>query len=155
MTAELPRCVICRVTIQAGISVTFRTDGRVQHVTCPPVICPVCSSEISPETPIRRDGDALLHGNCWVRRARLTDRVPAGGGEIITLIRAKLAAGTLPSAQPLRLWGSMSPNRSACAGCEERIVDEAEYELVFADGRNVRLHRVCYGLWEEERGRPR
>ena len=151
MTADLPRCAVCRVTVSAGVSVIFRPDGRVQHVECPPVVCPVCGSEIRPNTPLRRDGDAVLHGNCWVRRARATERVSDGGGGIVALIRARLASGALPSAPPVRVWGSMSPNRPACAGCGERIVDEAEYELEFDGAVSVRMHRVCYGIWDEAR----
>jgi hypothetical protein len=68
--AEFPRCALCRVTIQAGTSVVFREDGRVAHVDCPEVVCPVCTRHISPGDPIRRDGDTLLHGNCWLKRHR-------------------------------------------------------------------------------------
>jgi hypothetical protein len=70
MSAEFPRCVRCRVTIQAGTSVVFRPDGRVEHDGCPEVVCPVCSRTISPGSPIRRDGEQMLHGNCWVKRYR-------------------------------------------------------------------------------------
>ena len=153
--AELPRCAVCRVTVEAGVHVTFRPDGRVQHVTCPPVVCPVCSSEISPNTPIRREGDVLIHGNCWVRRARLTERSPDSGAAIATLIRGKLASGALPRANPTRVWGSMSGKRSPCAGCGEHIVDEAEYEVEFADGVSLVLHRICYGIWDSERPKAR
>jgi len=72
MAAELPRCAVCRVTIQAGQNVVFREDGRVNHVECPPVVCPVCSRTISPHDPIRREGEQMLHGNCWVKRFRST-----------------------------------------------------------------------------------
>jgi len=67
---ELPRCFECRVKIRAGQSVMFREDGRVRHLECPEVICPVCLGDIHPHEPIRRDGDELLHGNCWMKRAR-------------------------------------------------------------------------------------
>jgi hypothetical protein len=153
MAAELPRCAVCRVTVDVGATVTFRRDGRVQHVNCPPVMCPVCSTEISPNTPIRRDGNALLHGNCWVRRARLTEPAADGSAGIVMLIRGKLASGVLPRTKPVRVWGSMSARRSPCAACGERIVDEAEYELEFADSVNHVLHRVCYGIWDRERAK--
>ena len=52
----------------------FRTDGRVQHAECPAVVCPACSKEIPPGTPIRRDGDAMLHANCWMRLFRARER---------------------------------------------------------------------------------
>ena len=70
MMAELPRCATCRVNIEPGQNVVFRTDGRVQHVECPEVVCPVCGRGIRPAEPIRRDGDNLVHGNCWLKRLR-------------------------------------------------------------------------------------
>jgi hypothetical protein len=70
MSAEMPRCALCRTNVQVGQPVTFRADGRVQHTECPKVICPVCSGVIEPDQPIRRDGEQLLHGNCWMRRLR-------------------------------------------------------------------------------------
>lgn len=68
--AELPRCAMCRVTIEAGQNVRFRTDGRVAHVDCPEVTCPVCTRRIFPGDPIRRHGEEMLHGNCWLKRHR-------------------------------------------------------------------------------------
>ncbi len=68
--AELPRCASCRVTIEPGENVMFRTDGRVSHVECREVVCPVCARNIRPGEPIRRNGDEMLHGNCWVKRQR-------------------------------------------------------------------------------------
>ena len=74
--AEFPRCAMCRVTIEPGQNVVFRSDGRVAHVDCPEVVCPVCTRKISPGDPIRRNGEEMLHGNCWVKRHRA---VIAGG----------------------------------------------------------------------------
>src|SRR5882672_3548648 len=68
--AEFPRCAMCRVEIEPGQNVVFRTDGRVAHVDCPEVICPVCVRLIFPGDPIRRNGEEMLHGNCWVKRHR-------------------------------------------------------------------------------------
>jgi hypothetical protein len=67
---ELPRCAACRTSITVGDEVVFRQDGRVQHTSCPKVVCPICSREVVPGTPIRRDGEALLHPACWSRRYR-------------------------------------------------------------------------------------
>ena len=78
MTAELPRCVSCRTTIVPGEDVTFRPDGRVQHATCPPLVCAVCSGEISLAGPVHPDGDAVIHASCWIRRARLTETTGDG-----------------------------------------------------------------------------
>jgi hypothetical protein len=74
VAAELPRCAICRVTVKPGENVIFRGDGRVHHAVCPEVVCPVCTRAIKPNDPIRRDGDLLVHGNCWLRRMRSMPR---------------------------------------------------------------------------------
>jgi hypothetical protein len=71
---EFPRCANCRISVAVGENVVFRRDGRVEHARCPPVTCPVCSSEILPRTPIRRDGGDLLHPACWARRYRAASR---------------------------------------------------------------------------------
>jgi len=76
MAAELPRCATCRVSIQPGQNVAFRTDGRVQHVDCPEVLCPVCARAVLPGEPIRRDDESLLHANCWMRRLRRAEGLP-------------------------------------------------------------------------------
>lgn len=70
MTVELPRCVVCRVTVMVEQQIIFRPDGRVQHCECPQVICPVCSRDVRPHDAIRRDGQQILHGNCWLKRSR-------------------------------------------------------------------------------------
>jgi hypothetical protein len=67
MTAELPRCAVCRVPIETGQNVLFRRDGRVQHAEGPKVICPVCGVAVLPAQPTRRDGDRRVHANCWMR----------------------------------------------------------------------------------------
>jgi len=68
--AEFPRCAVCRVTIRVGENVAFREDGRVHHTICADVICPVCSRSILPSSPIRRDGEQMVHGNCWPKWCR-------------------------------------------------------------------------------------
>ena len=77
MTSELPRCASCRIRVDVGQNVVFRADGRVHHVECPVVLCTVCSRSIRPDEPIRRDGDGLIHSNCWVRRYRTEQRTGA------------------------------------------------------------------------------
>jgi hypothetical protein len=68
--AEFPRCAMCRVAIAPGQNVIFRADGRVAHIDCPEVTCPVCARKIVPGDPIRRNGEEILHGNCWLKRYR-------------------------------------------------------------------------------------
>ena len=70
MSPEFPWCAICRVKIEPGVNFVFRVDGRVKHVECPPVPCAECGGTIKSDTPIRRDGERLLHAHCWVRRYR-------------------------------------------------------------------------------------
>jgi hypothetical protein len=74
--ADLPRCASCRVSIEPSHNVVFRVDGRIQHVACPEVLCPVCSGPIMPDDPIRRDGEATLHGHCWTRRKGAATNAP-------------------------------------------------------------------------------
>jgi hypothetical protein len=74
MAFEFPRCSMCRVTIQSGEPVIFGRDGRVQHTTCPTVTCPTCGLAILPAQPIRRDGETMLHGNCWAKHYRALRR---------------------------------------------------------------------------------
>src|SRR5438477_11733353 len=100
--AELPRCAVCRVSVEPGQNVVFRSDGRVNHADAPPVTCPVCSRLVRPEDPIRRDSDGLVHGNCWARRYRSEPKPAAApNGEhrldVAAIIRDKLTAGMLPA----------------------------------------------------------
>ena len=88
--AELPRCASCRVTIEPGENVTFRTDGRVSHVECPEVTCPVCTRKILPGDPIRRNGEEMLHGNCWVKRQRA---MAGGSADLPWTVIAERRAG--------------------------------------------------------------
>ena len=70
MAAELPICALCRTRVQSGQNVVFRPDGRVHHAECPKVTCPVCTGDVAPGQPIRRDGEQIIHANCWMRRFR-------------------------------------------------------------------------------------
>ena len=131
----------------------FGADSRVHHVSCPKVLCPLCSLEILPQQPIRRDRAALVHGNCLARR----QEQPAGAvapsqRDRTDIVRARLASGALPLAEPTKLWGGMSTG-SVCGGCTERIVaGQLEYELQFANAILFRLHRACYVIWKEQHG---
>jgi len=146
MASDLPRCVLCRARIEPNVNVTFRSDGRVQHATCPQVVCPVCSKDVLFHQPIRRDGEVQIHGNCWIKRTRAAARV-------VSLIRARLHSGALPAVAPTRILGGKPSDGAACGGCGESLGNGIEYEAAFADGVTVRFHRVCYGIWEEERAR--
>ena len=75
MTAELPRCAVCRVQLDPGRNVVFRRDGRVQHTECPEVLCLLCSLPVVPKEPIRRDREQrIAHANCWMRMLRTPSR---------------------------------------------------------------------------------
>jgi hypothetical protein len=176
MAAELPRCAVCRVAVKPAENVVFRTDGRVQHVTCPEVVCPVCSGPIRPGDPIRRDAEALLHGNCWMRRIRSLGRQDAGAqerprpvtsvsGNIITVhqpgvadtgstIIVRLDSGELPDYIPAKMDGGFGGGHS-CNGCGERITAaQVEYDVELpapaGGGRLIRLHVGCFGIWQAE-----
>ena len=168
MAAELPRCVVCRIAVEPAQDVVFRPDGCVQHVKCPEVECPVCSRRVEPDDPIRRDGEALLHGNCWMRRARAAEQqggprmtVITGGSEpaapamsdvagIRARILLKLDTGGLPNDIPTKVEGGFGDG-VACDGCGEQIsASQAEHDFTSPDGRVMRLHITCSGVWQAE-----
>jgi hypothetical protein len=141
------------VHVQVGQSVVFRKDGRVSHAECPPVICPVCSRTIRPEEPIRRDGDGLVHGNCWVRRYRTQRRaaeIAAGAHpDTVTIVHDKIAAGLLPMAphNGEKVWAGQGSGQ-ICDGCDRPIPASAvECEIDIAD-RTLRFHRACLAAWQ-------
>jgi hypothetical protein len=70
------------------------------------------------------------------------------------MIRDKIDAGTLPLAEPVKLWAGMGSGR-ACTACEQLILPaQAEYEPQYEEGRPpIRLHAGCHGLLEAERRR--
>jgi hypothetical protein len=157
VTAELPHCALCRVSIKPAQNVVFRGDGRVQHVACPEVVCPVCSRPIAPDDPIRRDGETLVHGNCWMRRVQLARAAARGGGtsdghaQRAAVICARLLARTLPPDKPTKTWGGYGSGQS-CDACGERIpVGAPEYEVDFAQSVTLRFHPTCFSLWQKAR----
>jgi hypothetical protein len=153
--ADLPRCVVCRVVVKPNENVVFRPDGRVQHVACPEVVCPVCAGAIRPSDPIRRDGQLLLHGNCWLRRLRVAARNGNGdrAATIVSLpgkILDKLQAGLLPDHLPEKM-GSGFGGGHACDACDEPVLAaQTEYTYELRDARVLRLHIGCAGLWQAE-----
>jgi hypothetical protein len=69
------------------------------------------------------------------------------------LIRDRLNSGRLPCGVPTRMWAGFGTGQS-CDGCDEPIVPaQVEYEFIVGDGRTIRFHLGCAGLWEAERRR--
>ena len=68
------------------------------------------------------------------------------------MIRAKLAAGTLPRSQPPMMWaGPSSWKWKTCAACGERILEgDLEIEFLVCCAA-VYFHPRCHALWEDER----
>ena len=154
MTVEFPRCAVCRMHVQAGENVVFRTDGRVTHLECPPVICSVCSRSIRPDEPIRRDGESLVHGNCWVRRYRTQRRaveIAAAYSDVTNVIRDRIAAGVLPP--PVNDNGAVLAHRGSgrtCDGCERPVPSSAVECEIDAGTRTLRFHRACLVAWQAQ-----
>jgi hypothetical protein len=73
---------------------------------------------------------------------------------ILSVIRIKLDAGTLPLDAPAKLWAGQGTGQP-CTICEQPIqASEPEYETDYDDGRPaMRCHAGCHALWEEERKR--
>lgn len=67
-------------------------------------------------------------------------------------VRALLAAGRLPSADPVKLWAGPSMGKP-CGACGESIRTATEYELDFSPPLTLLLHPHCYAIWNEERRR--
>jgi hypothetical protein len=75
-----------------------------------------------------------------------------GSRDVTAAIRAKIVAGTLPTAAPLKVWFSPGTNRP-CDGCDQPITEaEVEYEIDLPAERVCRLHQKCLDLWHQERG---
>lgn len=129
-----------------GQNVVFRPDGRVQHVACPRVLCPVCTLPVAPDDPIRRDGEALVHGNCWMRRERETPE-PDG---ITSAVRAKVMAGALPRTEATKVWAGLGKGLP-CSGCGQVITGaEVENEVDLNGAPALRFHRNCLSIWQRE-----
>jgi hypothetical protein len=147
MTAELPRCAVCRTAIAPGQNVVFRRDGGVHHVACPEVTCPVCSLPV--------DGAMLVHGNCWMRPNDTVSKppvkvMPTERDGIISIVRAKLVTGTLPRGVIQTVWVGFGTGRQ-CNVCDKPITSaEVEHEANLIAGSTLRLHRHCLGVWQAE-----
>ena len=126
----------------------------MSHAECPPVICSVCSRSIRPDEPIRRDGEQLVHGNCWVRRYRTQRRaaeVAVAYSDVASVIRERIAAGVLPPPDNGKgaVWAGHGSGRT-CDGCEKPIpASEVECEAEVS-GRSLRFHRACLIAWQAQ-----
>ena len=147
MAFELPHCARCRVSIAAGQNVVFRDDGRVQHVQCPTVSCPSCQRPILLGQPMRRSGDELLHGSCWIKRRRAA--LASAPVEPITMILAKLKLGALPRLAASKTWVGPGTSRP-CSGCDARIPPREMEDEVDVEGQTLRFHRDCFAIWQRE-----
>ena len=68
-------------------------------------------------------------------------------------IRQKLSAGLLPRDVAGKMYAGYGSSQP-CDGCESPILPaQVEYEFETDDGRRVRFHLGCAGLWEAERRR--
>ena len=71
------------------------------------------------------------------------------------MVRDKLATGTLPLEDPVKLWAGHGRGQP-CAACEQPILEaQVEYEPQYEGRQPIRLHAGCHGLWEAERHRRR
>ena len=67
-------------------------------------------------------------------------------------ITAKLWGGTLPADEPVKTWGGRSSGLN-CDGCDVPILPrESELESDMPDGRTLRFHVACDGLWRVLKG---
>ena len=62
-------------------------------------------------------------------------------------IMDKLWQRTLPTDEPVKLWGGLGSGLP-CDGCDVAILSsEPEHEVEMANGRTLRFHVACNGLW--------
>jgi hypothetical protein len=62
-------------------------------------------------------------------------------------ITYKLWQGSLPADDPVKGWGS-NGSGLPCDGCDDVISSsDAEHEVEIRDGRALRFHVKCAGLW--------
>jgi hypothetical protein len=73
--------------------------------------------------------------------------------DLTTVIRAKVAAGILPSDRPSKMWVGPGAGKE-CDGCDLPITkDQREYEFDTPVGHTIRFHQVCLELWHIARVR--
>ena len=74
-------------------------------------------------------------------------------GDISTVIREKILAGTLPKDAPVKVFAGYGTG-ATCDACDLSTTKvDIEYEVDMADGRTFRFHQPCLALWHHERAR--
>jgi hypothetical protein len=72
-------------------------------------------------------------------------------GDISTVIRAKILAGTLPKDAPVKVWAGYGTGKK-CDTCElPTSTAGIEYEVDMADHRTFVFHEYCLTAWHQER----
>ena len=75
----------------------------------------------------------------------------ADTGDVRSVVRAKIDAGTLPTATPERVW--VGPGMGEpCSACDLVVAAaDIEYEIDLPGGRALRFHQKCLAIWHAER----
>ena len=67
------------------------------------------------------------------------------------MIRDKMDSGALPREAPSKMFAGFG-NGDSCDGCETPILPaQVQYEFDAGDGRVIKFHLGCAGLWEAYR----
>ena len=75
---------------------------------------------------------------------------PRAAERLINRILLKLDTGGLPNDIPTKVEGGFGDG-VACDGCGEQIsASQAEHDFTSPDGRVMRLHITCSGVWQAE-----
>ena len=54
-----------------------------------------------------------------------------------------------PQCAPVKTWGGNGTGHKLCEGCDVTIArKEVEHEVEIEDGRTLRFHVACAGLWQ-------
>jgi hypothetical protein len=74
-------------------------------------------------------------------------------GDIGTNVRAKIAAGALPTERAQKVWVGYG-NGKTCDACDLAVVStDVEYETEISTFRALRFHQACFDVWHQERAR--
>ena len=73
--------------------------------------------------------------------------------ELSAVVRGKIAAGTLSTEKPLKMWVGKGMGK-LCDACDLPVTPvDIEYEADLPGGRTLRFHQRCLTVWHEERAR--